>query len=89
MPIRELFAEIDYLVMHNFGDLAAALETERGKWILSELLSVKNRVHLRHWYDSLGSLNPGAEAVKDELERLSGERLWPPPIRPEGSEKAV
>lgn len=86
MQIYDLFVELDYLVMHRFGDLSAALNTERGRWILSELLSGENRVHLRNWYDSCRSLNPGAEELRDQLERRTGERLGRPPLGRECSE---
>jgi hypothetical protein len=81
MSVHELFNELDYLVMHHFGNFEAAVATERGMWLISQLLADENRVELRRWYSSLPSLNPGAREVKDKLEKLSGEIFWPHPVR--------
>jgi hypothetical protein len=82
MGIYDLFNELDYIISHHFGDLDAALATERGTTLVTELLAEKNRDALREWYASAGSLNLGAKAVKDKLEDLSKERFWPPPPEP-------
>lgn len=79
MRIFELFNELDYIIMHHFGDLDAALATEQGKTLVAELLADENRDVLRKWYQSAAPLNPGAKALKDKLENLSELRFSLPP----------
>ena len=81
MSIYEFFNELDYLVAHHFGDFEAALASPRGKILMDRLLADENRNELRRWYSSATSLNPGAIAFKDKLEKLSGEHFWPRPKR--------
>jgi hypothetical protein len=81
ISIYELFNELDYLVTRHFGDFEAALATERGTWLIGQLLADENRVELRRWYSSARSLNPGAMEVKNKLEHLSGEQFWSPPVQ--------
>lgn len=75
MSIYDLFNELDQVVMLNFGDVDAALATERGKQVLGQLLADENRASLRAWYDRLRGrpLNAGAEDFKRRLEALTGE----------------
>jgi len=75
MSIYELFNELDYIIMHHFGDLGAALATEKGKALVDELLADGNREALHEWYHSAESLNPGAASLKDKLENLSGDKF--------------
>lgn len=76
MSIFDLFNELDYLTMHKFGDLEAALETERGKELFKQLLSEANRTKLREWYKLRPrGLNSGAMEMKHKLESELGEEL--------------
>jgi hypothetical protein len=76
MSIFDLFNELDQLIMHNFGDLEAALETEGGKQLFKQLLSEENRAKLREWYKPKPrGLNSGAIVIKQKLESELGEQL--------------
>ena len=75
MSIFDLFNELDQVIMLNFGDLEAALRTERGRQLLGQLLAEENRAELRAWYNQPRGrpLNSGAAEMKRRLERDLGE----------------
>lgn len=75
MIIFDLFNELDQVIIRHFGELDDTLQTERGKQLLAQLLSEENRVELRAWYKRHARLNPGAEEIKQRLERELGEQL--------------
>jgi hypothetical protein len=48
---RELLRELDQVITRHFGELDDALQTERGKQLLAQLLSEENRAEFRAWYN--------------------------------------
>ncbi len=75
MIIFDIFNELDEIIMLHFGDEAGALQTDRGKQLLQQLLSQENRVELRAWYKRHPRLNASAKELKERLERELGEQL--------------
>ncbi len=73
--IFPLFNDLDELIMLHYGEVEVALQTDRGKQLLEQLLSEENRAELRAWYKRHPRLNPGAERIKQRLERELGEQL--------------
>jgi hypothetical protein len=75
MIIFNLFNELDEIIMLHFGDVDTALQTERGKQLLEQLLSEENRAELRGWYKRHPRLNPSAKEFKERLEKELREEL--------------
>jgi hypothetical protein len=76
MIIFQLFNELDEIIMLHYGDVEAALQTERGKQLVEQLLSEENRAQLREWYNPRPRpLNSAALEMKRRLERELGEEL--------------
>jgi hypothetical protein len=76
MTIFQAFNELDEIIMLQYGDVDAALQTDRGKYLVDELLSEGNRAELREWYKPRPRpLNRTAMEIKQLLERVLGEAL--------------
>jgi hypothetical protein len=77
MSVFDLFNEFDQVIMLKFGDLEAALDSERGKQLLQQLLAEEIRPELRAWCNRFKGrpLNLGAAEMKQRLERELGETL--------------
>jgi hypothetical protein len=76
MTIFELLNELDEIIMLHFGNVEAALQTDRGRQLIEELLSEQNRKALREWYEPRPRpFNRAALEMKQRLERQLGETL--------------